>query len=155
MVILIAPPEKSPGRSGVDDLKINKLSINELGIISKEKALLSGSVLGKIELFNKAVLYLSFKPLTITNLLSWTDAPETLFKTSPIFLSGDFLMVSEEIPSEIEELFFCMAKIEAAVSFLEELFTTTSANCLFFALNKPISMEEFLSEVISEISLVV
>jgi hypothetical protein len=44
------------------------LSINEVGIISNENALLSGSVDGNKVLFNKAELYLSANPLTNTNL---------------------------------------------------------------------------------------
>ncbi len=53
----MAPPEKSPGKSGVDDLYITRLSIKDEGMISNENAFLSGSVLGSTELFNNEVLY--------------------------------------------------------------------------------------------------
>ncbi|MNE18096.1 hypothetical protein D3C80_1111090 [compost metagenome] len=70
VVICTAPPEKSPGRSGEAVLLITILSIRLDGIISKEKARLSVSVLGNAALFIKETLYLSLRPLTTTNLLS-------------------------------------------------------------------------------------
>ncbi|MNS53890.1 hypothetical protein D3C72_866620 [compost metagenome] len=51
-----APPEKSPGRSGEAVLLMMIFSMRFDGIISNEKAFLSGSVLGKIVLLSAAVL---------------------------------------------------------------------------------------------------
>src|SRR5437762_8675281 len=101
------------------------LSINEDGIMSNEKAFLSGSVLGKTELFRSEVLYRSLRPRIITNLLSCMDVPLTRRKTSLVVLSGDFLITSADIASEIAELFFCTVYNEAVDSLFAFVLTTT------------------------------
>src|SRR6185295_8342524 len=102
------------------------LSINEDGIISNEKAFLSGSVLGKTELFRREVLYRSLRPRMITNLLSCIEVPLTRRKTSLVVRSGDFFMTSADIASEIAELFFCTEYSDAVDSLLALVLTTTS-----------------------------
>src|ERR1700741_2536873 len=102
------------------------LSINDEGIMSNEKAFLSGSVLGKTELFRSEELYRSLRPRMITNLLSWIEVPLTRRKTSLVVLSGDFLITSADMASEIAELFFCTWYSEAVDSRLALVLTTTS-----------------------------
>ena len=62
------PPAQSPGKLAAADLDMIILSTKDDGIISNEKALLSGSVDGSDVEFNCAELYLSANPLTNTNL---------------------------------------------------------------------------------------
>src|SRR4051812_15657634 len=102
------------------------LSINEEGMMSNEKAFLSGSVLGNTELFSSEELYRSLRPRMITNLLSWIEVPLTRRSTSLVVLSGDFFMTSAEIASEIAELFFCTVYNDAVDSFLALDLTITS-----------------------------
>jgi len=63
--------------------------------MSNAKAFLSLSVLGNGAPLIKAALYLSFKPRIMANLSSWILAPLTLFNTSPVLLSGVFLICSQ------------------------------------------------------------
>src|SRR6266568_413098 len=102
-----------------------RLSTREAGRMLKANAFLSASVLGRMELLSRETLYRSFIPRMTTNLLSCTEAPLTLFKTSPAFLSGDLLMMSAEIPSEIAELFFWAVYKEATDSLRILVVTTT------------------------------
>ena len=51
--------------------------------------------------------------------------PETLFRTSPVFLSGLFLMASTPITCDTTAEFFCKAIVEAIDSFLALDFSTT------------------------------
>src|ERR1043166_3895417 len=107
------------------------LSISDDGIISNEKAFLSGSVLGNTELFRRDELYRSLRPLMMTNLLSWIEVPLTRRSTSLVVLSGDFFITSAEIASEMAELFFCTVYNEAVDSFLALDLTTTSLSWTF------------------------
>src|SRR5215475_11564531 len=102
------------------------LSINEDGMMSNENAFLSGSVLGKTELFRSEELYRSLRPRMITNLLSWMEVPLTRRNTSLVVLSGDFLITSADMASEIAELFFCTVYNEAVDSLFALDRTTTS-----------------------------
>ena len=99
VVICTKPPAKSPGRFADAPLLMMILSISDVGIISNENALLSGSVDGNIDLFSRAELYLSAKPLTKTNLSFWIVTPLTLLSASPTVLSGVFFMDSIDKPS--------------------------------------------------------
>ena len=93
------------------------LSTNDVGIISKEKDLLSGSVDGNGVWLSNAELYLSASPLTNTNLSFCIVTPLTLFKASPKFLSGVFLINSIDNPSETTTLFLIDFITETSVTF--------------------------------------
>ena len=64
------PPAKSPGRSADAVLLTTIRSIKLAGMISNEKAFLSGSDDGNTALFKMDELYRSARPLIITNLFS-------------------------------------------------------------------------------------
>ena len=93
------------------------LSIKDVGIISNENARLSGSVEGNGVWFNNAELYLSASPLTKTNLSFCIVTPLTLFKASPKFLSGVFLINSIDNPSDTTMLFLIVFITEISVTF--------------------------------------
>ena len=99
VVICTKPPAKSPGKFAEAPLFIMILSISDVGMISNENALLSGSVDGNCVLFSNAKLYLSAKPLTNTNLSFWIVTPLTLLSASPTVLSGVFFIDSIDKPS--------------------------------------------------------
>ena len=128
VVTWISPPLQSPGKFADEDFATIILSINDVGIISKENALLSGSVDGNGVLFNNAELYLSAKPLTKTNLSFWIVTPLTLLRASPKFLSGVFLINSIEIPSDTTLLFRIDLTIAISVIFCAVDLTMTSDN---------------------------
>ena len=76
------------------------------GNISNENVFLSGSVLVRGTPFNIARLYLSANPLTTRYFPSWIEVPGNLFKTSPVFLSGERRMLSAEITEATVFVFF-------------------------------------------------
>ena len=125
------PPAKSPGKSGEAPFTIAILSITLAGITSNEKALRSLSVLGNGAPFKNAILYLSFNPRIMANLLSWTEAPLIRFNTSAVVLSGVFLIKSADTPLDTEEAFFCCSRTALALSLFTSDLITTSCKLVF------------------------
>jgi hypothetical protein len=101
-----SPPAHSPGSSGKKALFIIILSIIAAAKRSKEKVLRSGSVLLNNIPFSIAWLYRSFNPRTTRYFPSCTEVPGTLFKTSPVFLSGERRIDSAEITEATVFVFF-------------------------------------------------
>ena len=128
----MSPPPHSPVYSGIKVLLMTNVSITLAGNKSNENVFLSGSVLESWIPLSIAWLYLSESPLTTIYFPSNKLTPETLFSTSPVFLSGLFLMASIPITWETTPIFFCSPIVEAMVSFLALDLSTTPSISLSF-----------------------
>ena len=131
VVIWSAPPAKSPGKFGLKVLLTIIFSTTVVGMMSNANALLSGSVDGSKAPLRVTVLYLSDNPLTVTNLSFWIVVPPTLFRVSPRFLSGLFLIDSCETPSIITGLSFMAIIVPDTVSLFTCVVIVTSPRVSF------------------------
>ena len=127
VLILRSPPEKSPGRSGVNDFVSVVFSIRFDGMMSNAKDFFSGSVLESDVLLSIAPLYRSLDPRTWRYLLSTIVTDGIRLTTSALLASGVFLICSSLIPSPIASDFFRSMSIALSVDFTASAVTTTSS----------------------------
>ncbi len=122
----INPPLKSAGYCAAGDFTIIRLSNCDDGIISKEKALESDSLLGTELPFIHTLLYLCERPRTITNLPSIILIPGTRLITSAASLSWVRVICWAETPVWTTRLFFIADNRPISEFFFKTPFTTTS-----------------------------